>query len=99
MTKYFRQPRPAGILYSVIVVLFLLFLLYVGASEGTTVYRADQAREYGPITDVQAGVVPDDTAPAGIRKIYQWPLTSEHTNGNSILFNIAYHEIDRKSVV
>lgn len=94
MTKYFRQPRPAGILYSVIVVLFLLFLLYVGASEGTTVYRADQAREYGPITDVQAGVVPDDTAPAGIRKIYQWPLTSEHTNGNSILFNIAYHEIE-----
>lgn len=94
MTKSFRQTKSAVILYSVTVMLFVLFFLYIGVSEGTTVYRAEPVREYGPIAGVQAEIVPDDAAPAGIRKVYQWLLTPEHTNGNSILFNIAHHEIE-----
>lgn len=88
-----QQKRSFTFLFPVTVLLFFVFFLYMGTSEQVSVYRAEAVRDYRVITDVQAELVSDNSAPIGVRKVYRWLLEPEQIKGSSLLFNIAHHEI------
>lgn len=88
-----RQPKIFTAFFSVTILLFFAFLLYMGTSEHVSVYRSEEARGYRVITDVQTEMVSDDSAPTGVRKVYRWVLEPEQVKGSSLLFNISHHEI------
>lgn len=94
MDRYGRQSKFFATLFSVTVVLFLVFFLYMFTSELVSVYRSEEARGYHTVTDVQTELVSDSTAPVGVRKVYTWVLEPEQVKGSSLLFNIAHHEIE-----
>lgn len=81
-------------LFYAVIAAFFAFFLYIGTSERTSLYRAEQTRGYGVVTDVQTELVEDSTAPAGVRKVYRWVLQPEQVKGSSLLFNIAHHHIE-----
>ena len=88
-----QRNRIFAVLFSVTILLFLAFFLYMGTSEQVSVYRSEEARGYRIVTDVQEEVIRDDTAPIGVRKVYRWVLEPEQVKGSSLLFNISHHEI------
>ena len=89
-----RQKSVFTVLFSVTILLFFAFFLYMGTSEQVSVYRSEETRGYQVITDVQTELVSDDTAPVGVRKVYRWVLEPEQVKGSSLLFNIPHHEIE-----
>ena len=88
-----RQQKIFSALFFVTILLFFAFFLYMGTSEQVSVYRSEETRGYRVITDPQTELVPDDTAPIGVRKVYRWVLEPEQVKGSSLLFNISHHEI------
>lgn len=88
-----RKPKFYILLFSVTILLFFAFFLYMGTSEHVSVYRSEETRGYRVITDMQTELVCDDSAPTGVRKVYQWVLEPEQVKGSSLLFNIPHHEI------
>jgi len=88
------QKRFAVILFSVTLVLFLSLFVYMIPSERVSVYQAENVRGYETVTDVQAELLTDSSAPAGVRKIYSWILEPAQVMGSSLLFNISHHHID-----
>ena len=94
MNNATRKLNIAKFLFFATMAAFFVFFLYMGSCESVTIYRAEQARGYGVVTDVQTELVPDSTAPAGVRKVYRWILEPEEAKGSSLLFNIGHHEIE-----
>ena len=93
MKKFNRIRELAALLFFVTVAAFAVFFLYMGASERTAVYRAEQIQGFATVTGVQTELVSDSTAPVGVKKIYRWSLEPEAEKGSSLLFNISHHEI------
>lgn len=93
MKHYDRQSKAFATLFSVTVLLFLVFFLYMFTSERVSVYRSEETRGYHVVTGVQTEQIADNTAPIGIRKVYRWTLEPEQVKGSSLLFNIGHHEI------
>lgn len=93
MNRSNRQQKMISALFSVTVLLFLAFFLYMGTSEQVSVYRSEETRGYRVVTAVQTEQIRDNSAPVGIRKVYRWVLEPEQVKGSSLLFNISHHEI------
>ncbi len=94
MNKHNSPMEIAVFLFSITVAAFLAFFLYMATSEEVTVFRAEQTRGYGTVTDIQTELVSDSAAPLGLRKVYRWVLEPEQVQGSSLLFNIAHHHIE-----
>lgn len=88
-----RPKRIFTALFSLTILLFFAFFLYMATSERVSVYRSEGTRGYQVITDVHTELVSDSSAPIGVRKVYHWVLEPEQVKGSSLLFNISHHEI------
>jgi len=94
MKKYNKKSSIVLFVFFAAIAAFFAFFIYMGTSEQVSVYRAELPRGYEVVTDVQAELVEDSTAPVGVRKVYQWTLEPEQVKGSSLSFNIAHHEIE-----
>lgn len=88
-----RQNRTAAIFFSVTAALFALFFIYMGSAESVSVYHAEQTHSYSEFTNLEMELVSDDTAPAGVRKVYRGMLDPERSEESCLCFNIAHHSI------
>ena len=88
-----QKRRILTAVFSVTLLLFIAFFVYMGTSERVSVSRSQEANGYQVIEDVQTELISDDLAPIGIRKVYRWVMESEQAKGSSLMFNIAHHEI------
>lgn len=73
---------------------FSIFFIYMASSERVSIYRAEPAYRYTVFTGMEMEPEKDDTAPAGIRKIYRGVIPQEMLRDSSLLFNIAHHSIE-----
>ena len=89
-----QKKNMISVLFSVTVLLFIAFFLYMAIWEHVSIYRSEETRGYHVITDVQSQLVDDASAPIGVRKVYRWILEPEQVKGSSLLFNIPHHEIE-----
>lgn len=85
--------RAAVILFTVTLVLFFSFFIYMAACERVSVFHSEQTHIYSTLTELDKSVQQDNTAPAGVRKVYQGVLDPELSQESCLCFNIAHHSI------
>lgn len=93
MKNHNRQNQIAVFLFVTTLAVFLVFFLYMVNAEQVSVYQLEQHHGYTVLTDIDTEYQEDDTAPAGIRKVYRWTLEPESSAESCLCFNIAHHNI------
>lgn len=88
------RKRIASILFTVTITAFFAFFLYMSAEERVSVYHAEPPHSYVILDDLELELVEDDTAPAGMRKIYRGIIDPALSRESCLLFNIAHHHIE-----
>ena len=88
------KKRIPVLLFTVTLVAFVAFFLYMATMERVTVYRAEPTHTYTTLTDLELEWREDHTAPAGIRKIYRGELSPDLAKESCLLFNVAHHNIE-----
>lgn len=81
----------ATALFFTVVSLFFVFFLYMGFTENISVYTAEQTHSYYTVTDYDYELIPDETAPAGVRRVYRWTLDPDHASESCLCFYISHH--------
>ena len=89
MKRSLRQRHLTDVLFLLMLVLFFAFFIYIAATAQVSAYRAGEPAGYQQLTAPAPELQADDTAPAGVRKVYALTAPGEGT----LLFNIAHHEI------
>lgn len=74
-------------LFFLTVALFAVFFIYMNAAERVSVTQAEPPRSYSVISS-EVTLVNDETAPVGVRKVYEIAAQD-----GTLCFNIAHHEI------
>ena len=87
------QDRAAVFLFTLTLILFFAFFGYMTAQERVSVYHLEQTHSYSTLTDLTSSLLPDDTAPAGVVKVYEGILDPELSQESCLCFNIAHHNI------
>lgn len=67
---------------------------YMGTSERVSVFHPEQTHSYAYLTDFEKTLEYDETAPAGVVKVYRSVLAPELSKESCLVFNIAHHNID-----
>lgn len=93
MKIHFRQGKAAIPLFTLTLILFLAFFLYMATTETVSVYHAEQSHGYGVMDNMQMELIRDDSAPAGVRKVYRGILEPESAPESCLCFNIAHNNI------
>lgn len=93
MKKTSRLSIAAITLFCVTLAAFFAFFLYMGTAEQVAIYHAELTHEYGLLEGMERQIISDDSAPAGIRKIYRGSLNPEQSMESCLCFNIAHHSI------
>ena len=88
------QQRTAFLLFLLTLASFFAFFGYMFAKEQITVFYLEQTHNYTTLTDVERTLQQDDTAPAGVVKVYRGMLDSELSQESCLCFNIAHHNIE-----
>lgn len=70
---------------TVIAVLFLSVLVYIGVFECNAVFSPRSYPSYFAVQDYSCDVIHDEAAPAGVYKQYSWTLGDEIGNGGNTL--------------
>ena len=94
MKRIAWQDRAAVILFSLTIVLFFLFFIYMFTSEQVSVYHLEQTHTYTSLTGIECTIEQDETTPAGVVKVYRGILDPEFSRESCLCFNIAHHSID-----
>lgn len=89
-----RHDRTAVILFTLTIVLFFSFFVYMSTCETVSVFQLEQTHSYTTLTDFERTVQSDETAPVGMVKIYQGILDPDLANESCLCFNIAHHNIE-----
>jgi len=88
-----RQKQTATFFFTLTIVLFSAFFLYMFFSEKVSVYQSEPPHSYRVITDMQMEQEIDDTSPVSMRKVYRWEVHSEQYQGTCLCFDISHHHI------
>ena len=88
------QNRAAVLLSSLTLFLFFVFCGYMLASERVSVFHLEQTHHYSTLTDLESEIRYDDTAPAGVVKVYRGVLDPALSPESCLCFNIAHHNIE-----
>lgn len=94
MKKTTWQERTAVFLFSLTLLLFLAFFGYMLVGERVSVFQSEQTHDYSTLTDLEQELRYDDTAPAGVVKVYRGILDPELSQESCLCFNIAHHNIE-----
>jgi len=86
--------RIPALLFSMTLIAFLCFFIYIGSKESVVVDRAEPMIGYDVFSDMSIELSNDGGAPAGVRKIYRGVLPSDLSQEDYICFNIAHHTIE-----
>jgi len=86
--------RIPAFLFSLTLVAFLCFFLYIGSKESVVVDRAEPITGYDVFSDMSMELSTDGNAPAGVRKIYRGILPPNLSQEDYLCFNIAHHSIE-----
>ena len=76
------------LLFTITLLAFVAFFLYMATQEHVSVYRAEPTHTYVTLTDLDMEQVEDDTAPAGIRKIYRGIIDPELSKESCLLLTL-----------
>ena len=88
------RSRTAVLLYALTLFLFFAFGGYMFTSERVSVFQLEQTHNYSTLTDFESELRYDDTAPAGVVKVYRGVLDPELSQESCLCFNIAHHSIE-----
>ena len=88
------QYRTAVLLYALTLFLFFTFGGYMFAGERVSVFQLEQTHHYSTLTGFESELRYDDTAPAGVVKVYRAVLDPELSQESCFCFNIAHHNIE-----
>ena len=88
------QNRTAVILFTLTLVLFFVFFCYMFTSEQVSVFQLEQTHTYDSLIATEYSTQPDDTAPAGVVKIYRIILDPELSPESCLCFYVAHHDIE-----
>lgn len=92
MMKQKNRLQTAVIITYVAVLLSLLvFAVYMGCTEHSSVYQTRTTDQYNIVENYTATTVEDASAPVGIRKEYRWTLTGITTTKNCLAFYFVHH--------
>ena len=80
-------------LFSLTLLAFLCFFIFVNGEKSADIYRAESPLGYDILSDLSMELANDDAAPAGVRKIYRGILPAELSQEDYLCFNIAHHNI------
>lgn len=94
MTHSNWRNRISVSLFSLTLALFALFFLYMFTCEKVSVYHAEQTHVYSTLTGLSKELQYDESAPAGLRKIYRGILDPEMSHESCLCFNIPHHNIE-----
>lgn len=89
-----RLSRITVMLFALTLALFALFFAYMGTNERVSVFHLEQTHSYAYLTDFERTLRYDETAPAGVVKLYRSVLAPELSKESCLVFNIAHHNID-----
>lgn len=93
MRKSSKLQRISIVLYAITVLLFLIFFLYMGISENVSIYTAEEAHTYITLSEHSTELLEDETAPAGVRKLYRFTLDEEHSKESCLCFYVSHHHV------
>ena len=88
------QTKAATVLFALTLFLFFVFFVYMSSSERVSVFQLEQTHSYTTLTDLEFSLQQDDTAPAGVVKVYRGILDPELSQESCLCFNIAHHNIE-----
>lgn len=94
MKQKLRLRYVATAVYSIVALFFLIFFIYMGMNENVSVYRERGSHAYALVEDYSMQKVEDETAPAGIRKIYEWTLQPVDHTENCLCFYVVHQYVD-----
>ena len=94
MKRKLRLRPFAAASYSIVSLLFLIFFIYMGLNENVSVYRARGSHAYALVEDYSMQKIEDETAPAGIRKIYEWTLQPVDRTENCLCFYVVHQYVE-----
>lgn len=89
MNKASRQFKPAGMLFSLTMICFLLFFCAIGSGEKATVYHAEDTHHYMVLSEMEPELVTDNALPTAVQKIYRGTLPQEASNDSCLCFSIS----------
>lgn len=81
----------AAVLLILTIAAFFIFFFYMASAERVSVYHAEQPEGYRVFEEMQLEIVTDDTAPAGIQKVYRGTLPA--VRNSAFCVNISHHNI------
>lgn len=87
------QNRTAVILFTLTLVLFFIFFCYMFTNEQVSVFQLEQTHTYDSLIPTEYTTEQDDTAPAGVVKIYRIVLDPELSPESCLCFYVAHHDI------
>lgn len=93
MKQSVRHNRAAVMLFALTILLFFSFFIYMLICERVSIFQPEQTHSYNVLTELNQSIQYDDTAPVGVRKIYQGILDPELSQESCLCFNIAHHSI------
>lgn len=94
MEKHQKTKKLSVIIFTVTVVLFVSFFLYLGINENITIFSPRYSPYYGKIINLTPETVKDDTAPIGIRTVYSWLMDAHCETGDYLCFYISNNHVD-----
>ena len=93
MKQPVRYDRTAVGLFTLTLVLFFSFFAYMTARERVSVFHLEQTHTYSTLADLNKSLLHDDTAPAGVVKVYQGILDPELSQESCLCIYIPHHNI------
>jgi len=81
-------------LFTVTMIAFLCFFIYIACEESVSVDRAEPMKGYGVFSGLSAELNEDEGAPAGVQKVYRGILPHDLSQEDYLCFNIAHHAIE-----
>lgn len=92
--KYQKIKKMAAIVFTVTTLLFVCFFLYMGINENVSVYSPRYSPYYGTIINLTPEIVPDESAPMGIRTVYSWLMDAHCETGDYLCFYVSNNHVN-----
>lgn len=94
MNKTLNLSKLGSLIFWGIIFLFTAFFFYISSAEDITVFQGDQHHNYSQLVELDAELVDDAQAPAGVRKIYRWTLESDYSWEDCLLIYFSHHDLE-----
>lgn len=81
-------------LYGVVLLLFVMFFVVMGLSDGMDIFKVRSAHDYEEFTGYTMTTEKDPQAPKGIRKVYRFTMPATDNSENCFSFHTIHHLVE-----